>query len=127
MKPLLKKLMTTTTNDYTQFLAAKQEILQLRSARTRCWGAWLKCLGLGVFGSIWQSAVTGNWKPTGIATVVAVPCLVLTPVDMGTTLMFAPPITAAAMFTSAATKARNKYQFHAPEQADAALAVKGIF
>lgn len=119
--------MTTTTNDYTKFLAAKHEIMELRSARTRCWGAWVKCLGLGVFGSIWQSAVTGNWKPTGIATVVAVPCLALSPVDAGITLMFAPPITAAAMFTSAATKARNKYQYLGPEQADAELAVRGIF
>ena len=119
--------MTVTNTDYTKFLAEKQEIQQLKAARTRCWGAWAKCLGLGVFGSIWQSAVTGNWKPTGIATAVALPCLGLAGVDMGLTLAVAPPVTAAAMFTASAQKARNKFQFHSPEQAEAALAVKGIF
>ena len=117
----------TTTNDYAKFLADKQEIDGLKAARTRCWGAWVKCLGLGVIGSVWQSAVTGNWKPTGIATAVAIPCLALTPADMGFTLAVAPPITAAAMFTSAATSNRKRFQFHSPEQADAALAAKGIF
>lgn len=120
--------MTVSTNsDYVKFLTEKQEIQDLKAARQRCWGAWLKCLGLGVFGSVWQSAVTGNWKPTGIATVVALPCALLSPADMGITLAVAPPVTAAAMFTASANKARNKYQFHAPEQAEAALAVKGIF
>lgn len=119
--------MTTTTNDYAKFLADKQEITDLKAARTRCWGAWLKCLGLGAIGSVWQSAVTGNWKPTGIATVVAVPCFALSPVDMGLTLVVAPPVTAAAMFTAKATSTRNRFQFHGPEQADAALAAKGIF
>ena len=78
--------MTTATNDYAKFLADKQEIMDLKAARTRCWGAWLKCLGLGVFGSIWQSAVTSNWRPTGIATVVAIPCALLSPADFGVTL-----------------------------------------
>ena len=109
--------MTTTAapSDYAKFMAEKQEIQDLKAARTRCWGAWLKCLGLGVFGSVWQSVVTDNWRPTGIATVVAVPCLALSPVDMGTTLMFAPPITAAAMFTSKAKAQRNRFQFMSPE------------
>ena len=118
---------TTPTNDYAKFLADKQEVNDLKAARTRCWGAWLKCLSLGAIGSIWQSAVTGNWKPTGIATAVAIPCLALSPVDMGVTLMVAPPVTAAAMFTAKATSSRNRFQFHSPEQADAALASKGIY
>ena len=119
--------MTSTTNDYAKFLADKQEITDLKAARTRCWGAWLKCIGLGAIGSIWQSAVTGNWKPTGIATLVAVPALALTPVDMGLTLAVAPPITAAAMFTAKATSSRRRFQFHGPMQADTALAAKGIY
>ena len=119
--------MTTATNDYAKFLADKQEIMDLKAARTRCWGAWLKCLGLGVFGSIWQSAVTSNWRPTGIATVVAIPCALLSPADFGVTLAVAPPVTAAAMFTAKATSTRNRFQFHGPEQADAALASKGIY
>ena len=119
--------MTTSTSDYTKFLADKQEILDLKAARTRCWGAWLKCLGLGVFGSIWQSAVTGNWKPTGIATAVAIPCAVISPADFGLTLAVAPPVTAAAMFTAKASSTRNKFKFIMPEQADAALAAKGIY
>ena len=123
--------MTTTTttdvNDYAKFMATKREILALKSARTRCWGAWVKCLALGVFGSIWQSAANGNWKPTGVATAVAVPCLFLAPVDAGITLALAPPITAAVMFTASAQKERNRFQFHSPEQAEAELAVRGIF
>ena len=118
---------TFNTNDYAKFLADKQELNDLKAARTRCWGVWLKILGFGVFGSIWQSATTGNWKPTGIATAVAVPCLALTPVDMGTTLAVVPPVTAAAMFTAKATSTRKRFMFHSPEQADAALAAKGIY
>ena len=115
------------TSDYGKFMAEKEEIKDLKAARTRCWGAWTKCLGLGVFGAIWQSVVTDNWRPTGIATAVAIPCLALSPVDMGATLMFAPPITAAAMFTSKAKAQRNRFQFISPEQADAALMAKGIY
>ena len=119
--------MTTTSNDYAKFIADKQEVDGLKAARTRCWGAWCKCIGLGAIGSIWQSAVTGNWQPTIVATAVAVPCLGLAVVDMGLTLAVAPPVTAAAMFTSKAVKSRSRFQFHSPEQADAALAEKGIF
>lgn len=117
----------TTTKDYSEFLKAKHEVQELKSARTRIWGAWAKCLGLGFIGSIWQSGVTGNWKPTVVATAVAVPCLGIAAVDFGFTLAVAPPVTAAAMFTASANKARNKYQFISPEQAEAELAVRGIF
>ena len=117
----------TTTNNYAQFLAEKQEIDALKAARTRCWGAWLKCLTLGAAGSIWQSAVTGNWKPTLVATAVAVPCLGFAVADMGLTFAVAPPVTAAAMFTSKATSSRKRFQFHSPEQAEAALAERGIY
>ena len=119
--------MTTAPNDYAKFIADKQEIDGLKAARTRCWGAWCKCIGLGAIGSIWQSAVTGNWQPTIVATAVAVPCLGLAVVDMGLTLAVAPPVTAAAMFTSKAVNSRRRFKFHSPEQADAALGVKGIF
>ena len=116
-----------TASRNVEFLKAKKEIEDLKSARTRCWGAWLKCLSLGAIGSVWQSCVTGNWRPTGIATIVAVPCVFLAPVDMGLTVAFAPPITAAAMFTSAATKQRNRFHFVSPEQADMELMEKGIY
>ena len=117
----------TATTDFTEFLKQKREVEDLKAARTRIWGVWLKLLSIGAFGSVWQSAVTGNWKPTGIATIVAIPCALISPADMGITLMVAPPVTAAAMFTAKTTSARNKYRFIMPEQADAALIEKGIF
>ena len=84
--------MTTTAapSDYAKFMAEKQEIQDLKAARTRCWGAWLKCLGLGVFGSVWQSVVTDNWRHWD-RNCRCCPLLALSPVDMGTTLMFALP------------------------------------
>ena len=123
--------MTTANYDNAsrnvEFMKTKKEIQDLKVARTRTWSAWLKCLGLGFIGSIWQSALTGEWKPTGVATIVAIPCAFLSPVDYGITLSFAPPVTAAAMFTSAANKQRNRFSFVSPEQADMALMEKGIY
>ena len=119
--------MTTTAPDYKKFMLEKQEIKLLKAARTRCWGVWVKTLCLGPIGSIWQSAVTGNWAPTAVATGVAAVTLPLAVVDLGLTFGFAPPITAAAMFTAKAKSARNKFQYMMPEQAEAALAEKGIF
>ena len=119
--------MTTTAPDYTKFMLEKQDIKLLKAARTRCWGVWVKTLCLGPIGSVWQSATTDNWMPTGVATIVAVFTLPLAVVDLGLTFGFAPPITAAAMFTAKAKSARNKFQYIMPEQADAALAAKGIF
>ena len=117
----------SASSNYAEFMASKQELQDLKAARTRCWGAWLKCLGLGAFGSIWQSVASDNWKPTIIATVVAVPCLGLSVVDFGATLMFAPPITSAAMFTAKAKSARNRFRIVSPMQADAMLIDKGIY
>ena len=111
---------------YTEFQAQKQELLDLKAARTRSYGSWLWCLGLGAIGSVVQSARTGNWKPTIVATCVAVPCAVLSPADAGITLMLAPPVTAAAMFTSRTSSARNKLQIIDPAQADALLFDKGV-
>lgn len=122
--------MTTTTPslpDYTKFLAEKQEIKNLKAARTRCWGAWTKTLLLGPFGSVWQSVVSDNWVPTLVATGVWVCTIPLAVVDLGITSAIAPPVTAAAMFTARASKSRKMMQMHSPEQAEAALAVKGIF
>ena len=119
--------MAFSAEDYIQFAAEQQEIDLLKAARTRCWGAWVKTLCLGPIGSIWQSAVTNNWMPTGVATAVAVFTLPLAVVDLGLTFGFAPPITAAAMFTAKAQSARSRFKFIMPEQADAALREKGIF
>ena len=115
------------TDRNVQFMKSKKEIDDLKTARTRTWSAWLKCLSLGVIGSVWQSASTNNWKPTGVATLVAIPCALFTPVDAGITLSLAPPVTAAAMFTSAASKQRDRFRFVSPEQADMALMEKGIY
>ena len=116
----------TVTVSKVDFVKTKKEIRDLKAARTRCWGAWLKIMGLGAIGSVWQSVVTDNWKPTITATAVAVPCLAISPVDFGVTLMFAPPVTSAAMFTVAAKKQRDRFQFITPEDADVALLEKGV-
>ena len=113
-------------SDYKQFLAQKREIEDIKAARTRSYGSWLWCIGLGVIGSVIQSSRTGNWKPTLVATGVAIPCVFLAPVDAGVTLMLAPPVTAAAMFTSRTSSARNKLQIVDPMQADALLFDKGL-
>ena len=118
---------TPTLPDYTKFLAEKQEIRNLKAARTRCWGAYAKTLLLGPIGSVWQSVVTDNWVPTLVASGVWICCIPIAAVDMGFTLAVAPPVTAAAMFASKASKSRKMLQMHSPEQAEAALAVKGIF
>ena len=116
----------TATVSNVEFVKAKKEIRDLKAARTRCWGAWLKLVGLGAIGSVWQSVVTDNWKPTITATAVAIPCLGLSVVDSGFTLAVAPPVTAAAMFTASAKKQRDRFQFISPEQADAVLLDKGV-
>ena len=116
-----------TLPDYTQFLADKQEIKNLKAARTRCWSPFAKTLLLGPLGSVWQSVMTDNWIPTLVATGVWVCTIPVAVVDMGFTAAIAPPVTAAAMFASKASKSRKMMQLHSPEQAEAALAVKGIF
>ena len=118
---------TPTLPDYTKFLAEQQEIKNLKAARTRCWGAFTKTLLLGPIGSVWQSVSTDNWIPTLVATGVWVCTVPIAVVDMGITSAIVPPVTAAAMFTAKANKSRKMLQLHSPEQADAALAVKGIF
>ena len=113
-------------SDYVNYLKSKEEIQSLKEARSRCWSSWLWTLGLGAFGSVVRSCQTNNWKPTFIATAVAVPCLGLASVDMGFTLITAPPITAGAVFTANAMSARRRLGFNTPEQADAALFEKGM-
>ena len=111
---------------YQEFQSQKQEIADIKAARTRSYGSWLWCIGLGAIGSIIQSARTGNWKPTIVATCVAVPCLGIAAVDEGITLMLAPPITAAAMFTARTGSARTKLRIVDPSQADALLFDKAL-
>ena len=107
--------------DYTEYLKGKEEVKDLKEARSRCWSSWIWCLGLGAIGSTVRSIQTGNWKPTLIATGVAVPCLGLSALDAGVSLMMIPPATAGAVFTINATTARKRFGFTTPEQADAAL------
>ena len=117
---------TTSSANYQEFLARKQEIDTIKSARTRTYGSWLWCLGLGAIGSVIQSCRTGNWKPTIVATCVAAPCIGLAAVDAGITFAVVPPITAAAMFTSKTSSSRQKLQIVDPREADAMLFDKGL-
>ena len=115
-----------TSTNYQSYLSRKEEIDTIKAARTRTYGSWLWCIGLGAIGSVIQSTRTGNWKPTIVATVVAVPCAFMAAVDMGVTLTLAPPVTAAAMFASKTGTARQKLQIVDPKEADALLFDKGL-
>ena len=116
-----------TATNYQEYLTRKDELDTIKAARTRTYGSWLWCLGLGAIGSVIQSTRTGNWKPTIVATCVAVPCAVISVVDAGITLAIAPPVTAAAMFASKTDSARKKLQVVDPREADAMLYEKNLF
>ncbi len=94
--------------NYQEYQSKKQNIEDIRAAKSRCWASWVWCLAGGAIGSVVRSAQTGNWRPTLVATGAAVVCLPIASVDMGFTLATVPPVTAAALFTSSAMSARKK-------------------
>ena len=49
-----------------------QETIDLKRAKTRCWGIWLSHFFLAPVASAVYSAKTNNWVPFGVATGVAV-------------------------------------------------------
>ena len=107
--------------DYLEFHEKKQTIKDLRAAKSRCWSSWIWCLGAGCIGTVIRSAQTGNWRPTLVATGIAVVCVPVAAADMGISLATIPPITAGAMFTSKAMSSRKRFGFVLPEEAEAKL------
>ena len=100
--------------DYTQ-------AVDLKRAKTRCWGIWLGHLACAPVASIVYSAKTQNWLPcllgTGIA-IVGVPLAVL---DLGITAGVVAPVTSAVMLSNKVQEARRKRNIMLPEEAEAKL------
>ena len=118
--------MTNSRPDYKEFKAKQDLYNDLRAAKSRCWSSWLWVLAGGAIGSIVRSAQTGNWIPTAAATGVALVAIPIAAVDVGITFMFAPPITAGALFTSKAISSRKKLGIVMPEEAEVMLYDKGL-
>ena len=98
-----------------------QETIDLKRAKTRCWGIWLSHFFLAPVASGVYAAKTNNWLPFGIATGVAVIGLPLAIVDLGITTAIAAPITSAAMLSGKVCEARRKRGIIIPEEAEAKL------
>ena len=98
-----------------------QETIDLKRAKTRCWGIWLSHFFLAPVASAVYSAKTNNWLPFGVATGVAVVGIPLAIVDLGITAAIVAPVTSAAMLTGKVTEARRKRGIFIPEEAEAKL------
>ena len=98
-----------------------QEQIDLKRAKTRCWGIWLSHFFMAPVASAVYSAKTNNWAPFGIATGVAVIGLPLAVIDLGITSAIVAPVTSAAMLSGKVQEARRKKGFFIPEEAEAAL------
>ena len=98
-----------------------QEQIDLKRAKTRCWGIWLSHFFMAPVASAVYSAKTNNWAPFGIATGVAVIGLPLAVIDLGITSAIVAPVTSAAMLCGKVQEARRKKGFFIPEEAEAAL------
>ena len=98
-----------------------QETIDLKRAKTRCWGIWLSHFFLAPVASAVYSAKTNNWMPFGVATGVAVIGLPLALIDLGITTAIAAPITSAAMLSGKVCEARRKKGIFMPEEAEAKL------
>ena len=98
-----------------------QEQVDLKRAKTRCWGIWLSHFFLAPVASGVYAAKTNNWLPFGVATGVAVIGLPLAINDLGITTAIAAPITSAAMLSGKVCEARRKKGIFLPEEAEAAL------
>ena len=98
-----------------------QEQIDLKRAKTRCWGIWLSHFFMAPVASAVYSAKTNNWAPFGIATGVAVIGMPLAAIDLGITSAIVAPVTSAAMLSGKVQEARRKKGFFIPEEAEAAL------
>jgi len=98
-----------------------QETIDLKRAKTRCWGIWLSHLFLAPVASVVYSAKTNNWLPCAVGTGVAVVGLPLAVIDIGITTGIIAPVTSAAMLSAKVQEARRKKGIFLPEEAEAAL------
>lgn len=98
-----------------------QEQIDLKRAKTRCWGVWVSHFFMAPVASIVYSAKTNYWLPFGVASGVAVLGLPLALFDLGITTAIVAPVTSAAMLSGKITESRRKKGFYIPEEAEAAL------
>lgn len=98
-----------------------QEQIDLKRAKTRCWGIWLSHFFLAPVASAVYSAKTNNWMPFAVGTGVAVVGLPLALLDLGITTAIVAPVTSAAMLSGKVQEARRKKGYFLPEEAEAAL------
>jgi uncharacterized membrane protein YccF (DUF307 family) len=98
-----------------------QETIDLKRAKTRCWGIWVSHLFLAPVASCVYAAKTNNWLPTAVATGVAVVGIPLAVIDLGITTAIAAPVTSAAMLSGKVQEARRKKGIFIPEEAEAKL------
>ena len=98
-----------------------QETIDLKRAKTRCWGIWVSHLFLAPVASVVYASKTNNWLPTAVATGIAVVGLPLAVIDIGITTGIVAPVTSAAMLSAKVQEARRKKGYFIPEEAEAAL------
>jgi hypothetical protein len=95
--------------------------LDLKRAKTRCWGVWVSHLFLAPVASIVYCAKTSNWLPFAVGTGVAVVGLPLAVIDIGLTSGIIAPVTSAALISSKIQESRRKQKILLPEEAEAKL------
>ena len=98
-----------------------QETMDLKRAKTRCWGIWLGHFFLAPVASGVYAAKTSYWLPFALGTGIAVVGLPLALFDLGITSAIVAPVTSAAMLSNKVQEARRKKGIFLPEEAEAAL------
>ena len=98
-----------------------QEAVDLKRAKTRCWGIWLGHFFAAPVASVVYSAKTQNWLPFWTATGVFAVTVPIALVDVGITMSIAPPLTSAIMLQNKVQQARRKRGIILPEEAEAKL------
>ena len=98
-----------------------QETIDLKRAKTRCWGIYISHLFLAPVASCVYAAKTNNWLPTAVATGIAVIGLPLAVIDIGITTGIIAPVTSAVMLSNKVLETRRKKGIMMPEEAEAKL------
>ena len=98
-----------------------QEQIDLKRAKTRCWGVWVSHFFLAPVASAVYSAKTNYWVPFAVSTGIAVVGIPLAVFDLGVTCGIVAPVTSAAMLSGKIQESRRKKGFFIPEEAEAAL------
>ena len=98
-----------------------QQTIDLKRAKTRCWGIYISHLFLAPVASCVYAAKTNNWLPTAVATGIAVIGLPLAVIDIGITTGIVAPVTSAVMLSNKVLESRRKKGIMMPEEAEAKL------